>query len=144
MIVSGRAPCSQSPVVGRAYPCPPLSYRPKAAGGNVRFTIYPEAGHDSWIETYNNPEFYASLFAQKTGRTKYPPWRRLHHDLCLALSPASPSCETRDPPGRRDGISPAAQVRLAAERDPAIRLSGLPRRTPGPRCELPECEVNLP
>jgi pimeloyl-ACP methyl ester carboxylesterase len=42
----------------------------KAAGGDVRFTIYPEAGHDSWTETYNNPEFYAWLFAQKRGRTK--------------------------------------------------------------------------
>jgi len=28
------------------------------AGGNVRFTVYPEAGHDSWTETYNNPELY--------------------------------------------------------------------------------------
>lgn len=27
-------------------------------GGNVKFTIYPEAGHDSWTETYNNPELY--------------------------------------------------------------------------------------
>lgn len=24
----------------------------------VKFTIYPEAGHDSWTETYNNPELY--------------------------------------------------------------------------------------
>ena len=31
----------------------------KAAGGQVRFTIYPEAGHDSWTETYSNPELYA-------------------------------------------------------------------------------------
>lgn len=30
----------------------------KACGGNVRFTVYPEAGHDSWTETYNNPELY--------------------------------------------------------------------------------------
>lgn len=27
-------------------------------GGTVRFTVYPEAGHDSWTETYNNPELY--------------------------------------------------------------------------------------
>jgi predicted peptidase len=27
-------------------------------GGNVRFTIYPDAEHDSWTETYNNPELY--------------------------------------------------------------------------------------
>jgi len=30
----------------------------KEAGGNVQFTVYPEAGHDSWTETYDNPELY--------------------------------------------------------------------------------------
>lgn len=30
----------------------------KACGGNVKFTVYPEAGHDSWTQTYNNPELY--------------------------------------------------------------------------------------
>lgn len=30
----------------------------KAIGNPVRFTVYPEAGHDSWTETYNNPELY--------------------------------------------------------------------------------------
>ena len=30
----------------------------KKAGGDVKFTRYPEAGHDSWTETYNNPELY--------------------------------------------------------------------------------------
>ncbi len=30
----------------------------KEAGGDVKFTIYPEAQHDSWTETYNNPELY--------------------------------------------------------------------------------------
>ncbi len=30
----------------------------KKVGGDVRFTVYPEAGHDSWTETYNNPELY--------------------------------------------------------------------------------------
>lgn len=37
-------------------------------GGNPKLTIYPNAEHDSWTETYNNPEFYEWLFAQK--RTK--------------------------------------------------------------------------
>ncbi|MGE5672319.1 MAG: prolyl oligopeptidase family serine peptidase [Mycobacterium leprae] len=27
-------------------------------GVEVRFTVYPEARHDSWTETYNNPELY--------------------------------------------------------------------------------------
>ncbi len=30
----------------------------KDCGGNVRFTVYPKAGHDSWTETYDNPELY--------------------------------------------------------------------------------------
>jgi len=40
----------------------------KACGSDVRFTIYPEADHDSWTETYNNPAFYEWLLSyQKTG-----------------------------------------------------------------------------
>ena len=30
----------------------------QACGGDVGFTIYPDAAHDSWTETYNNPELY--------------------------------------------------------------------------------------
>ena len=30
----------------------------KAGNPEVRFTVYPEAGHDSWTETYDNPELY--------------------------------------------------------------------------------------
>jgi len=30
----------------------------KNCGGNVRFTIYPHAGHDAWTKTYANPELY--------------------------------------------------------------------------------------
>lgn len=37
----------------------------QACGGDVRFTIYPEAMHDSWTETYNNPEFYQWLLSHK-------------------------------------------------------------------------------
>jgi predicted peptidase len=37
----------------------------KAAGGNVKFTVYPEAGHDSWTETYNNPELYTWFLQHK-------------------------------------------------------------------------------
>ena len=39
-----------------------------AAGGNPRFTLYPEAGHDSWTATYADPEFYKWLLAQKRVR----------------------------------------------------------------------------
>lgn len=34
-------------------------------GGTPKLTIYPEAEHDSWTETYNNAEFYEWLLAQK-------------------------------------------------------------------------------
>ena len=30
----------------------------KRVGGNVQLTVYPEAQHDSWTETYNNPKLY--------------------------------------------------------------------------------------
>jgi poly(3-hydroxybutyrate) depolymerase len=37
----------------------------KVAGGAPKFTVYPDAGHDSWTATYDNPEFYQWLLAQK-------------------------------------------------------------------------------
>jgi predicted peptidase len=37
----------------------------KEMGCDVRFTIYPEAGHDAWTETYENPEFYKWMLKQK-------------------------------------------------------------------------------
>ena len=30
----------------------------KELGSNVKFTVYPEAGHDSWTKTYANPKLY--------------------------------------------------------------------------------------
>ncbi|RLQ96626.1 carboxylesterase family protein [Falsibacillus albus] len=32
-------------------------------GGNIEFTVYPEAGHDSWTETYSNPKFFEWLLS---------------------------------------------------------------------------------
>jgi predicted peptidase len=37
----------------------------RAAGGNPRYTEYPEGEHDSWTETYRNPELFEWLFAQR-------------------------------------------------------------------------------
>jgi predicted peptidase len=37
----------------------------KKHGGEPRLTIYPDAGHDAWTETYDNPELYEWLLAQK-------------------------------------------------------------------------------
>lgn len=40
-------------------------------GGNVRFTVYPHAGHDSWTETYENPELYEWMLGKsKVGTAK--------------------------------------------------------------------------
>lgn len=33
----------------------------KSCGGDVKLSIYPEANHDSWTETYNNDELYSWL-----------------------------------------------------------------------------------
>lgn len=35
----------------------------QAAGGQPRLTIYPDADHDAWTATYNNPELYTWLFS---------------------------------------------------------------------------------
>lgn len=40
----------------------------RAAGGNARFTVYPDAGHDAWTETYANAELYAWLLKQRRDR----------------------------------------------------------------------------
>ena len=39
------------------------------AGGNVKLTIYPETGHDSWTEMYDNPELY-EWFLKQNRKTK--------------------------------------------------------------------------
>jgi predicted peptidase len=43
----------------------------KAAGGDAKLTVYPDAGHDSWTATYNNQELY-DWFLQhhKSNKTK--------------------------------------------------------------------------
>ena len=40
----------------------------KAGAKDVKLTIYPEAEHDSWTETYKNPEFYKWLLAHRRGQ----------------------------------------------------------------------------
>jgi predicted peptidase len=37
----------------------------RKAGGDVRLTVYPDAEHDSWTVTYENPELYRWLLAQR-------------------------------------------------------------------------------
>jgi len=38
------------------------------AGGSPKLTVYPDAGHDSWTETYKDHELYDWLLAQKRTR----------------------------------------------------------------------------
>lgn len=42
----------------------------KANGGNVKFTVYPGVGHDSWTQTYLNQEIYDWLLQQKREKNK--------------------------------------------------------------------------
>lgn len=35
------------------------------AGGNAKLTIYPENFHDSWTDTYSNPEVYKWMFSHE-------------------------------------------------------------------------------
>lgn len=42
----------------------------KQCGSDVKFTIYPEAQHDSWTETYDNPELYDWFLQHKRGVRK--------------------------------------------------------------------------
>jgi predicted peptidase len=48
----------------------------KEAGADVRFTVYPDAGHDSWTETYNNPHLYQWFLShtlhQRNSNTQTP------------------------------------------------------------------------
>ena len=37
----------------------------KAAGGNVKFTVYPHVGHNAWDPAYADPALYAWLLAQR-------------------------------------------------------------------------------
>ncbi|MCE5187018.1 MAG: prolyl oligopeptidase family serine peptidase [Planctomycetaceae bacterium] len=39
-----------------------------AAGGNAKLTLYPEAGHDSWTQTYANPELYTWLLSHSRSK----------------------------------------------------------------------------
>ncbi|MFZ2322510.1 MAG: prolyl oligopeptidase family serine peptidase [Ignavibacteriaceae bacterium] len=44
--------------------------RLKSCGSNVKFTVYPEATHDSWTETYNNEELYKWFLEQSLDKVE--------------------------------------------------------------------------
>jgi dipeptidyl aminopeptidase/acylaminoacyl peptidase len=39
----------------------------KGRGGDAKLTVYPDAGHDSWTVTYDNPELYDWLLKHRKG-----------------------------------------------------------------------------
>lgn len=41
-----------------------LVERLKSCGSDIKFTVYPEANHDAWTETYNNDELYKWMLEQ--------------------------------------------------------------------------------
>ncbi len=45
----------------------------KAGNTRVRFTVYPEVGHNSWTAAYDDPELYHWLLAQKRGGASSDP-----------------------------------------------------------------------
>jgi predicted peptidase len=42
----------------------------RAAGGDPKLTIYPDADHDSWTRTYDNPDLYTWLLKHKRKTAK--------------------------------------------------------------------------
>src|SRR5204862_2816785 len=45
-----------------------VDFLKKLAGKDVKLTVYPEAQHDSWTQTYDNPELYKWLLEQRRTR----------------------------------------------------------------------------
>ncbi len=42
----------------------------RAVQGKVKYTVYPDADHDSWTETYNNPEVNQWMLAQSLSKPR--------------------------------------------------------------------------
>jgi dipeptidyl aminopeptidase/acylaminoacyl peptidase len=40
------------------------------AGGEPRFTVYPDARHDSWTRTYDDPQLYEWLLSHTRPATR--------------------------------------------------------------------------
>jgi predicted peptidase len=50
--------------------CQDMAAALKAAGGDAKLTLYPDLPHDCWTVTYDNPEVYEWLLAQRLRRAK--------------------------------------------------------------------------
>jgi predicted peptidase len=45
-----------------------MVYHLRQAGSEIRLTVYPDVAHNSWEETYNNPEVYEWLLAHRRNK----------------------------------------------------------------------------
>ena len=73
----------------------------KKAGSNVKFTIFPEAKHDSWTQAYAMPELYDWLLLPAArGNGCVPATRRLN---CLPRDDKAVSSRTKT--GHRQVLS---------------------------------------
>ena len=55
----------KDPVVPVQFSEMAVNWFKRAKAPNVKITIYPEAQHDSWTQTYDNPEVWKWLFEQQ-------------------------------------------------------------------------------
>ncbi len=56
---------AKDPVVPVAYSEMAMAWFKRNKAPNVKLTVYPEALHDSWTQTYDNPEVWKWLFEQR-------------------------------------------------------------------------------
>ena len=85
----------------------------KQAGGIVKFTVYPEAGHDSWTESYANPESYDWLAGTRTTTTF----------LTFRARQSVMSCGESWRRTRNPGYSSCADTRTAAAKSRSWKTS---------------------
>ena len=78
----------------------------KRHSGNVQFTVYPEAEHDAWSETYANPQVYQWLLDQK--RTPSQTCRMIEREEKVAFPRRERSASTPRPQRPRRQSRPVA------------------------------------
>jgi predicted peptidase len=87
----------------------------KRHSGNVQFTVYPEAEHDAWSETYANPQVYRWLLDQKREPTADVPDERTGRKGRLSRTRTirvdSPSATTAPPVQPDSSTAPVPERR---------------------------------
>ncbi|WP_372489954.1 hypothetical protein [Chitinophaga sedimenti] len=67
----------------------------------VKFTVYPEAKHDSWTVTYDNPEFYSGCWPNVNIAIRPYPWTLKHYPVTMAATPTIKRHRTGSGRGRQ-------------------------------------------